>query len=80
LDYSIDWNAWLASANNDTIAIVAWTVDAGLTKHNESLNAGISTVFLSGGEVGIAYKVNAKVTTNSVPLRIIERGFTVNVK
>lgn len=80
LDYSIDWNAWLVSANNDAISTSTWTADTGVTLASQSVAAGISTVFISGGAAGSAYKVNCKIVTNASPPRTIERGFTVNVK
>jgi hypothetical protein len=72
LDYGINWAAWLGT---DTIATSTWIVDVGLTKGTASNTTTTTTVWLSGGTLGVTYKaVNRIVTaggrTNDRTLRV----------
>ncbi len=60
LDYSVDWESWLAS---DTIATSTWTVPAGLTEESSSNTTTKGTVVLSGGTAGQRYCVVNRITT-----------------
>lgn len=80
LDYSLDWTAWLASANNDTINTSEWTVDSPLAKHDDTKAGAVTTCFISGGEAGQSYRVSNKIVTNSTPPRTKEFGFILMVK
>jgi hypothetical protein len=80
LDYTLDWNAagdsWLSG---DTIVTATWTLDAGITKINESMTGTTTTIWLSGGAAGSTYWVSCRiVTANSIP-RVEDRSFRVVV-
>lgn len=83
LDYGEDWLAlgWLATG--ETIIDYAVTVQAGLTKEADISTpngaATVITVWLSGGEIGVAYLVSIAITTSSTPPRHDTRSFRVHV-
>lgn len=64
LDYGCDWSAggWLAEGEQITTS--EWIVPAGLTVESESNTPTVATVWLSGGEVYVTYKVTNRITTN----------------
>ena len=77
LDYQHDWTAWL---NGDTIVTSNWIVPAGLTLVTDTKTAATTTVWLSGGTIGVTYRVVNRVTTaggrtddRSLFLKIMER-------
>lgn len=78
LPYKIDWTAWLAG---DTLSTSTWSIPAGLTKVNDTTEAGTTAVVtLSGGAPGQIYVVTNRITTSdgrtddrSFRLRIAER-------
>lgn len=76
LDYTLDWDAWLA--DTDTIASAVFTVASGLTKDSEEFTDDTSTVWLSGGTAGESYKVSCRITT--VAGRREDRSFYVDMK
>lgn len=76
LDYAIDWADWLAG---DAINTATWTVDTGLTKHNQVVTGTITTVWLSGGNAGQVYWVSCRIVTSNVIPRTEDRSFRVKV-
>jgi len=60
LDYMIDWGTWL---NGDTIDTVDWSVPSGLTSHNPTNSDTLTTIWLTGGNVGNNYRITCKITT-----------------
>lgn len=74
LDYTIDWSAWLGT---DTIQASTWTVDSGLTKESEARTTTTSTVWLSGGTVGMVYRATCNMTT--VGGRTDDRSILIHV-
>ncbi len=76
LDYAFDWTDWLATS--ETIANHTITADTGIVVDSSTENAGIVTVWLSGGEAGKWYKVACKITTNAG--RIDERTLHIRVE
>jgi hypothetical protein len=80
LDFSIDWNLELASLGSpeDTISASVWTVPTGITEGANAINAGFTTVFLSGGTAGETYIIHNQITTDS--LRVYERSIAVQVR
>lgn len=76
LDYSIDWSGWLPEG--DSVLNSTWSVPAGLTKHDESLGAGVATVWLSGGLDRQRYEVTNRITTAAG--RIDERTITLDAR
>lgn len=77
LDYSVDWEVWLAG---DTIATSQWTVPAGLTKASESNTTTKATAWISGGTVGQVYSiknsiltVGGRVNNQSLEITVVEK-------
>ena len=62
LDYAFDWTTWLQET--ETISSYIITVAAGITKDSDTKNAGIVTVWLSGGTEGETYTVACRITTS----------------
>jgi len=78
LDYAFDWTDWLATS--ETIANHTITADTGIVVDSSTENAGIVTVWLSGGTAGINYKVACKITTSAgrtdertIWIKVVER-------
>ncbi len=63
LDWAFDWTDWLAAA--ETITDHTITADTGLTVDSSTEDAGVVTVWLSGGTAGENYKVACLVTTSA---------------
>ena len=63
LDYVFDWTEWLAAA--ETITDHTITADTGLTVYSSTEDAGVVTVWLSGGTAGENYKVACLVETSA---------------
>ena len=61
LDYQIDWSSWLAS--EETLTDSVWEV-TGATALSSSFDEGITTVWLSGGEVGTLISATNRITTS----------------
>jgi hypothetical protein len=81
LDYTVDWEAWL---KGDTIASSTFTVEeipnvTGLVNNYEDKSDTTTTVWLSGGAVGIRYKVTNRIVTAAARPRTDERSFYVRV-
>jgi len=90
LDYHVILSAWLGA---NALASAAWDVEAGLTLVSSSINSGsvtidgtayaantVATAWLSGGTVGVTYKVRCRFTDNNSPTaRIDDRTFAVRV-
>ena len=64
LDYGADWTAWLQAG--ETITVSTWIVTPAdtLTASDESFTGGVTTVWLSGGNVGTNYRVTNQITTS----------------
>lgn len=60
LDYEYGWAAWLG---DDTIVSHEIVAQSGITVTNSSVNAGVVTVWLSGGELNRQYAVTCRITT-----------------
>ena len=78
LDYAFDWTHWLATS--ETIANHTITADTGIVVDSSTENAGIVTVWLSGGEAGTNYKVACLITTTAgrtdertIWIKVVER-------
>ena len=63
LDWAFDWTDWLAAAETITDYII--TADTGLTVDTSTEDAGVVTVWLSGGTAGENYKVACLVETSA---------------
>lgn len=62
LDYSINWSQWLLI--DDGLATSEWLAEAGIDVDNDTLNAAVTTVWLSGGTAGQSYTVTNRITTD----------------
>lgn len=74
LDYARDWSEWLAAG--ETITTSTWTADptnadAVLHINSSSQANGVATIWLSGGTVGVVYRITNRVTTSAA--RVDER-------
>lgn len=74
LDYQFDWSDWLSG---DVIASSVWEVTAGISTANPTNTPTTTTVFLSGGAVGVKYIVTNRITTSQG--RTEDRRFQLNV-
>ena len=66
LDYSINWAPWLP--DGDTIATSTWIVtgpDSTLAEDSSSKSTTVTTVWLSGGTLGLSYTVTNRVVTTA---------------
>ena len=61
LDYGCDWSTWLETG--DTISTSTWTVPSGLTKVRDSKTPTSTTIWLSGGVLGVTYTLVNHVVT-----------------
>lgn len=77
LDYQFDWSAQLVSYA-DTIASVAWTVEADLTMGATFHTTTTATIWVSGGTLNHNYAVRCTITTTGN--RILERVFRVVIQ
>lgn len=75
LDYAVDWSSWLQAT--ETIQSYTVTVPQGITNDSDSENAGIVTMWLSGGSAGTTYDIEVKIVTSLA--RTDERTFQVKV-
>lgn len=74
LDYEWDWSDWLGT---DTISTATVTADSGLTVVTTTKTTTTVTTWLSGGTVGISYKVKCEIVT---PTRTDDRTIIVKVE
>lgn len=82
LDYTINLrspdNPWLE--DGEAIASFIWTVPTGLTKVAEDTDTDMSTVWLSGGTLGVTYRVNGEWTTTNTPVaRVDSRDIVIEI-
>lgn len=76
LDYGFDWSDWLSTG--ETISTSTWTVPTGMTQDSSSNTTTIATVWLSGGTVGITYRLINKIVTSQS--RTEERSIDIVVE
>lgn len=74
LDYCVDWSDFL---RDDTIASVAWTLDAGISNAGTLFSRTLAIIQLSGGTAGTSYNITCHITTSGG--RADNRTFKVNV-
>ena len=75
VDYGIDWVRWLAG---DTLLTSVWLVPSGIVEDSSSNTATAATIWLSGGTVGLSYRLTNRVTT--VGLRTQDQTVTIPVR
>lgn len=76
LDYAVDRSSWLQAS--ETITVSTWSVPAGLTKGADSIAAGMTIVWISGGTDSTNYDLTNVVTTSLG--RTDERTITIMVR
>ena len=77
LDYQINFGGLLEA--NETVTASTWTLDSGIVKVSESFTAaGVSTVFVRGGDNGTTYKAVCATTTTAG--RIYNRTIFIEIK
>jgi len=60
LDYSFDWEPWLAG---DTISTSVWVAESPLVVDSDSNTTLITTVWISGGDLDSDYTLLNSITT-----------------
>lgn len=76
LDFGIDWSDVMTD-EGVTISSSTWVVPTGITEESNSYSTTGTTIVLSGGTAGTAYKLTNVITTSGIP--IMERTFYVLV-
>lgn len=78
LPWQFDWTQWLVADTITGTPVV--TVDAGLTSSGQTNTTTKVNITLSGGTVGVTYKVACKITTaaglideRTILIRVTER-------
>lgn len=79
LDYSFDWTPWLLDAV-DSVASHQIILGDGLTNAGSSLVGSVITVFVAGGTLETRAGVTCRVTTASVPPRIVDRTVYLDIE
>lgn len=74
-DYSLDWSDWLGT---DTVQSSTWEVPDGLSKTSTGNTASVTSIWLSGGEVGKSYVVTNTITTAGG--RVDSRSIEIKVR
>ena len=82
LPYEFDWSEWLDAAEIDASDFIISGSDSDLTEDSSSVLAGNQStrVVLSGGTVGVTYRVTNRITTDETPARTDDRSFFIKVK
>ena len=82
LPYEFDWSEWLDAAEIDTSDFIISGADSGLAEDSASVLAGNTStrIVLSGGTVGVKYRVTNRIVTNETPARTDDRSFFISVK
>ena len=78
VDYGFDWTNWLDTANTETISVTTWVLETGLTYVSDTLTGNITTVMISGGDVGFKYIITNRITTSAG--RIEDRSMYIQMK
>ncbi len=60
LDYEFDFSAYL---DGDTVSSVDFVLPDGLTEESSSNTTTTATIFVSGAQCGVLYRVTCRVTT-----------------
>jgi len=60
LDYQVDW---ILRLGTDTISTSTWTVPTGITKTTDTKTNTATTIWLSGGTIGVSYELTNRVVT-----------------
>lgn len=75
--FGVDWTDYLGTAN---ISTSTWIVPTGITNLTSSLTTKTASIKLSGGTLGIVYRVTNRITTSagetvdqSIDIEVIEK-------
>lgn len=77
LDYSIDWTEFLETGEN--IVSSEWFYSSGIDIETHGHTTKVSTIWLSGGDVGKSYDLTNRITTNNTPARVDERTIVISI-
>lgn len=77
-NYAIDWTAWLASQNNDTISGAPVWTGGGLTIVSSTNTTTTATAKVSGGTAGQTYTVANTIVTAAG--QTIKKSFLLSVE
>lgn len=75
LDYSIDWTDWLSGGEKITSS--SWIVPSGITQDSASATDYVTTIWFSGGTVGVTYRVTNRIVTGAG--RTDDRSFNIQI-
>lgn len=80
LDYQLDWTKALTPKTGpmDSIASSQWTVPDGIVSQSDEFAAATTTIWLTGGEEGIAYVLTNRVVTAGA--RTMDQSVKLRVK
>lgn len=77
VNFGVDWADYLGS---DTITGSVWIAPAGITQVSSAFTTTQATIKLSGGTLGITYRITNRITTStseiidqSIDIEIIEK-------
>lgn len=62
LDYGVDWSSWLLSG--EEILTSDWDISPSLTLSSPASSTTLTSVFVTGGEVGVIYRLTNTITTS----------------
>lgn len=75
--FGVDWTDYLGTAN---ISTSTWIVPTGITNLTSSFTTKTASIKLSGGTLGIVYRVTNRITTSggetvdqSIDIEVIEK-------
>jgi hypothetical protein len=74
-DYTLDWADWLVT---DTIASSTWSVPSGLSKVSDAHTTSLTSIWLSGGSLGVEYVIRNTIVTAGGRTEV--RSFELGIK
>lgn len=80
IDISFDWSDVLADMTDSIASHVIVALTGGMVDEGSQTNDGVTTVFISGGEVPEVLPVTCRITTASIPPRIIDRTIYLDLQ
>lgn len=79
LDYSIDWSARLDEG--DSISSSTWIISpTGLVQESAAFNGALTTIWVSGGEMGKTYTLTNRIQTSAGRIRDLSYGLRIDQK
>lgn len=77
LDFSIDWSDWLDSGVSIAGAAVWSIYPTGPILESPTNTTSLTTIFVSGCQLGISYELTCKITTDASVPQEAERSITL---